>query len=253
MEGEIRWDAKKKYDQGNVAEEATETITPEWVLKLMKKYEGYDANQMIELKEIKATDLDLNQGRLSMPKHVDRCFLKDGELGTLAAVPKKGVNCLFIDTNGVKFNVELRDWANGLVLTKGWGSVINKNAFEVGQKYPLWCFRSRNDKLCFTLVKPNPVDPIEVLPNIDNKDAKKLSETEVEEVANKNDPESSFSFYAQEMVNHVSGTAAFNLAEVEKNLELVKEAAVLRDRMIELAEQAELNLLLAEELHEACK
>ncbi|KAL0740693.1 hypothetical protein Bca4012_082206 [Brassica carinata] len=227
MEGEIRWDAKKKYDQGNVAEEATETITPEWVLKLMKKYEGYDANQMMELKEIKATDLDLNQGRLSMPKHVDRCFLKDGELGTLAAVPKKGVNCLFIDTNGVEFNVELRDWANGLVLTKGWGKVINKKAFEVGQKYPLWCFRSRNDKLCFTLVKPNPVDPIEVLPNVDNKDA--------------------------EMVNHVSGTAAFKLAEVEKKLELVKEAAALRDRMIELAEQAELNLLLAEELHEACK
>ncbi|KAG2259552.1 hypothetical protein Bca52824_078846 [Brassica carinata] len=57
---------------------------------------------------------------------------------------------------------------------------------------------------------------------------------------------------SQEKVNHASGTAAFKLAEVEKNLESVKVAAADRDRMIKLAEQAELILLLAEELHEAC-
>ncbi|KAF8114281.1 hypothetical protein N665_0039s0045 [Sinapis alba] len=53
-------------------------------------------------------------------------------------------------------------------------------------------------------------------------------------------------------VNHASGTAAFKLAEIEKKLELVREAVEERDRMIELAEQAETILLLAEELHEAC-
>ncbi|KAJ0237350.1 Telomere repeat-binding factor 4 [Hirschfeldia incana] len=57
---------------------------------------------------------------------------------------------------------------------------------------------------------------------------------------------------SQEKVDHASGTSAFKLAEVENNLELVKEAVAVRDRMIELAEQAELILLLAEELHEAC-
>ncbi|KAG2308794.1 hypothetical protein Bca52824_028542 [Brassica carinata] len=162
--------------QGNVAEETTETITSERISKLMKKYKGYDAKEMMELKELKPTDLDTNQGRLSMPKHVDRCFLNDGELETLAAVPKKGVRSLFIDTNAEEYDLELRDWANGLVLTKGWGNVIHKKVFKVGEKYPLWCFRSRNknDKLCFTLVKPDQVDPIEALPNVDNKDAVSL-------------------------------------------------------------------------------
>ncbi|KAF3559108.1 hypothetical protein F2Q69_00017086 [Brassica cretica] len=170
--------------QGNVAEETTETTTtPEWVVKLMKKYEGYDANQIMEVKELKATDLDTNQGRLSLPKHVDRIFLSIGELGTLATAPKKGVSSLFIDTNGEEYDLELRDWANGLVLTKGWDNVIKKDVFEIGEKYPLWCFRSRNDKLCFTLVKPDE----EVLPNNDAK----LSDTEEEEVASKNEAESS--------------------------------------------------------------
>ncbi|KAF2569520.1 hypothetical protein F2Q68_00027795 [Brassica cretica] len=177
--------------QGNVAEETTETTTtPEWVVKLMEDFQGYDANQIMELKEVKATDLDKNQGRLSLPKHVDRNFLNIGELGTLAEVPKKGVNCFFIDTKGKVHAVELRDWANGLVLAKRWRKVIEEELYTIGQKYPLWCFRSRNDKLCFTLVKPDQVDPIEVLPNVDDKDAKR-SDTEEEEVANKNEAESS--------------------------------------------------------------
>ncbi|CAH8391037.1 unnamed protein product [Eruca vesicaria subsp. sativa] len=63
---------------------------------------------------------------------------------------------------------------------------------------------------------------------------------------------SSVSTVSQEKVNHASVTAAFKLAEVERLLELVKGAAKERDRMIELAERAEIILLLAEELHEAC-
>ena len=214
--------------QGNVAEETTETTTtPEWVVKLMKRYEGYDANQIMEVKELKATDLDPNQGRLSLPKHVDRNFLNIGEIGILATGPKKGVHCLFIVSEGNVHAVELRDWANGLVLAKGWRKVIDEEVFKIGEKYPLWSFRSRNneDKLCFTLVKPDQVDPIEVLPNVDDKDAvsllhesrklalicvscgvtvlsnvrslvlnddmQKLSDTEEEEVANKNEAESS--------------------------------------------------------------
>ncbi|KAF2618308.1 hypothetical protein F2Q68_00042231 [Brassica cretica] len=56
---------------------------------------------------------------------------------------------------------------------------------------------------------------------------------------------------SQRKVDQASGTAAFKLAEVEKNLELVKRAAEHKERMIKLAEQAEIILLLAEELHEA--
>ncbi|KAL0897199.1 hypothetical protein Bca101_081160 [Brassica carinata] len=190
MEGNIQWDEipRKKistvqrkervYGQGNVAEEETEvngqgnvaeedTTTPKWVLEQMEKYEGYDANEIMEVKELKAR--------------------------TLAAGPKKGVNCLFIDTKGKHHDLELKDWANGLVLTKGWGNVIKKEAFEIAEKYPLWSFRSRNndDKLCFTLVKPDQVDPIEALPNVDNEEDAKLSDKEKEEVANKNDTEAS--------------------------------------------------------------
>ncbi|CAF1865519.1 B3 domain-containing protein At2g31420 [Brassica napus] len=201
--GKTRSMLKRKtrdYDdgQGNVAEETTETTTttPKWLLEKMEDFQGYDANQIMELKEVKATDLDKNQGRLSLPKHVDRNFLSAAELGTLAEVPKKGVNCLFIDTNGKGHAVELRDWANGLVLTKGWGKVIEEKLYTIGQKYPLWCFRSRNnsDKLCFTLVKPDQ----DVLPNVDNEDAK-LSDTEEEEVANTNEAESS-------LVDHPAGS-----------------------------------------------
>ena len=177
--GKTRSILKRKtrdYDdgQGNVAEETTETTTttPKWLLEKMEDFQGYDANQIMELKEVKATDLDKNQGRLSLPKHVDRNFLSAAELGTLATVSKKGVSSLFIDTNGKGHAVELRDWANGLVLTKGWGKVIEEKLYTIGQKYPLWCFRSRNnsDKLCFTLVKPDQ----DVLPNVDNEDAVRL-------------------------------------------------------------------------------
>ncbi|CAN7096301.1 unnamed protein product, partial [Brassica rapa subsp. narinosa] len=58
---------------------------------------------------------------------------------------------------------------------------------------------------------------------------------------------------SQKEVDQASGTAAFKFAEVEKNLELVKRAAEHKERMIKLAEQADIILLLAEELHEACK
>lgn len=58
---------------------------------------------------------------------------------------------------------------------------------------------------------------------------------------------------SQGKVNHASGTAAFKLVEVEKKLEMVKAAAAEIDKMIQLTEKAETILLLAEELHEACK
>lgn len=58
---------------------------------------------------------------------------------------------------------------------------------------------------------------------------------------------------SQGKVSHASGTAAFKLVEVEKKLELVKAAAAEIDKMIQLTEKAETILLLAEELHEACK
>ncbi|KAG5387025.1 hypothetical protein IGI04_038495 [Brassica rapa subsp. trilocularis] len=57
---------------------------------------------------------------------------------------------------------------------------------------------------------------------------------------------------SQKEVDQASGTAAFKFAEVEKNSELVKRAAEHKERMIKLAEQADIILLLAEELHEAC-
>ncbi|CAN7035248.1 unnamed protein product [Brassica rapa subsp. trilocularis] len=58
---------------------------------------------------------------------------------------------------------------------------------------------------------------------------------------------------SQEKVDHAAGTAAFKFVEVDEKLELLNAAVEERDRMIELAEQAELILLLAEELHKECK
>ncbi|XP_009110403.1 telomere repeat-binding factor 4 isoform X1 [Brassica rapa] len=57
---------------------------------------------------------------------------------------------------------------------------------------------------------------------------------------------------SQEKVDHAAGTAAFKFVEVDEKLELLNAAVEERDRMIELAEQAELILLLAEELHKEC-
>ncbi|CAH8388878.1 unnamed protein product [Eruca vesicaria subsp. sativa] len=57
---------------------------------------------------------------------------------------------------------------------------------------------------------------------------------------------------SQEKFDHAAGTAAFKFVEVDEKLELLNGAVEERDRMIELAEQAELILLLAEELHKEC-
>ncbi|KAJ0247894.1 Telomere repeat-binding factor 4 [Hirschfeldia incana] len=57
---------------------------------------------------------------------------------------------------------------------------------------------------------------------------------------------------SQEKFDHAAGTAAFKFVEVDEKLELLNAAVEERDRMIELAEQAELILLLAEELHKEC-
>lgn len=58
---------------------------------------------------------------------------------------------------------------------------------------------------------------------------------------------------SQEKFDHAAGTAAFKFVEVDEKLEMLNAAVEERDRMIELAEQAELILLLAEELHKECK
>lgn len=57
---------------------------------------------------------------------------------------------------------------------------------------------------------------------------------------------------SQEKFDHAAGTAAFKFVEVDEKLETLNAAVEERDRMIELAEQAELILLLAEELHKEC-
>lgn len=58
---------------------------------------------------------------------------------------------------------------------------------------------------------------------------------------------------SQEKIALASGTAAFKLYELDGKLEVLGGAVDDRARMTELAERAEIMLLLAEELHERCK
>ncbi|VVA91661.1 unnamed protein product [Arabis nemorensis] len=55
-----------------------------------------------------------------------------------------------------------------------------------------------------------------------------------------------------ERVSEASVTAAYKLVEVENKLDVVKGAVEEIDRMTKLADQADLILLLAKELHEEC-
>ncbi|CAN6879624.1 unnamed protein product [Brassica oleracea] len=57
---------------------------------------------------------------------------------------------------------------------------------------------------------------------------------------------------SQEKIALASGTAAFKLYELDGKLEVLSGAVDDRARMTELAERAEIMLLLAEELHERC-
>ncbi|WZZ57860.1 hypothetical protein YC2023_057967 [Brassica napus] len=57
---------------------------------------------------------------------------------------------------------------------------------------------------------------------------------------------------SQEKIALASGTAAFKLYELDGKLEVLGGAVDDRARMTELAERAEIMLLLAEELHERC-
>ncbi|XP_018445003.2 telomere repeat-binding factor 4 isoform X2 [Raphanus sativus] len=57
---------------------------------------------------------------------------------------------------------------------------------------------------------------------------------------------------SQEKIDLASGTAAYKLYEVDGKLEALSGVVDERERMTELSEQAEIMLLLAEELHERC-
>ncbi|CAH8381172.1 unnamed protein product [Eruca vesicaria subsp. sativa] len=57
---------------------------------------------------------------------------------------------------------------------------------------------------------------------------------------------------SQEKIDLASGTAAFKFYEVDDKLEVLSKGVDDKERMIELAERAEIILLLAEELHERC-
>ncbi|CAA7023462.1 unnamed protein product [Microthlaspi erraticum] len=129
---------------------------PLWLLKKMAELHGVEPVLIVKDKVLKETDLAPSQGRLFLPPSqvLTKSFLNGVELAILDSHPVVGVGAAFIGINSQRFNLELRKWVNGLVLTIGWKQVIASKLYKVGDKYPLWCFRLRNEdnKLCFALV-----------------------------------------------------------------------------------------------------
>ncbi|VVB07505.1 unnamed protein product [Arabis nemorensis] len=134
---------------------------PYWLVEAMKKYNGYDAKLVIKEKELFPSDLTKRQARLLFPPNQVVCsdYLTEEEIRTLESNPqdkhrKQGVSVVFLDSEKEKHNVELKKWKKNLVLAKGWINVINTDLFKVREKFPLWCFRSKqeNGKLYFALV-----------------------------------------------------------------------------------------------------
>ncbi|KAI6683403.1 hypothetical protein NL676_029316 [Syzygium grande] len=124
----------------------------------MLEMRGRDAMLVLE-KRLRATDLDPNQGRLSIPKLQIRAnFLSSEEIRTLDN--KEVITVSLIEPClEVRHGLQLKKWnyqggAFSYVLTKQWNAVVRRferNGLEESSLVQLWSFRVDGD-LCFCLV-----------------------------------------------------------------------------------------------------
>ncbi|XP_010513162.1 PREDICTED: B3 domain-containing protein At2g31420-like [Camelina sativa] len=167
-------------DDFPIPKNINDSSTPEWLVKVMEEWEGYDPKLIIKRK-VQKTDLDKSQSCLSM--HATQLetldFLTEEETDTLEkhwnlTQKRKGKHWKKLKTDddqeeGLKvdlvdhelnnYKVDLRKWSgnNGkwkYVLTNGWNNVIDSEMFEANDDIQVWSFRYEQGKLCLALSPP---------------------------------------------------------------------------------------------------
>lgn len=100
------------------------------------------------------TDLDPNEGRLSVPhRQVQNQFLESSELEQLDSTPG-GIPATLVEPCLQECKMSLRNWKSNKMyaLVSGWNEVCSRNALGPGMAVQLWSFRRHSD-LCFALIR----------------------------------------------------------------------------------------------------
>ncbi|KAL9842634.1 B3 domain-containing protein [Arabidopsis thaliana] len=118
--------------------ETCNSSIPDWLVKVMRKENGYDPKLIIKRRVLCTTDLRKNQGCLSM--HLSKLeksdFLTEDETRFLdedfLKAKRDGLKVFLVDPESDKHVVYLKKW-NGntvwkYVLSHGWNNVIDKKS-----------------------------------------------------------------------------------------------------------------------------
>ncbi|XP_038876237.1 putative B3 domain-containing protein At3g24850 [Benincasa hispida] len=127
---------------------------------------GYGINLVIQ-KQLQDTDLNKNQGRLSLPaEKLLFDFTTEDEkilLSQRENKKKKGMNVLIMDDVLEERRICLKMWKIGsgdvYCLMTQWNSFVEETGLKSGEHIQIWCFRKDDEfeasRLCFAMVKLN--------------------------------------------------------------------------------------------------
>ncbi|XP_038874962.1 putative B3 domain-containing protein At5g35780 [Benincasa hispida] len=130
------------------------------------KMGGYEINLVIQ-KQLQDTDLNKNQGRLSLPtEKLLFDFATEEEKKLLSQrenKKKKGMNVLIMDNVSEERRICLKKWKIGsgdvYCLMTQWNAFAEETGLKSGQHIQIWCFRRDDEfeasRLCFGMVKLN--------------------------------------------------------------------------------------------------
>ncbi|XP_038874960.1 B3 domain-containing protein At2g31420-like [Benincasa hispida] len=128
------------------------------------KMGGYGINLVIQ-KQLQDTDLNKNQGRLSLPaEKLLFDFATEEEKKLLSQrenKKKKGMNVLIMDNVSEERSICLKKWKIGsgdvYCLMTQWNAFAEEKGLKSGQHIQIWCFRRDDEfeasRLCFVMVK----------------------------------------------------------------------------------------------------
>ncbi|KAL0723896.1 hypothetical protein Bca4012_038495 [Brassica carinata] len=142
----------------------TKSKMPYWLDQFMRDNIGVGPKMIIE-KSLTATDLNTNNGRLSMPSSqiVDKDFMTKEEK-TIIELRGEGLDATIVDCKLRRWEVDLRIWdvSNPPVynLVTGWNQVVEDVELQEKDNIRLWSFHS-DGKLFFALIllPPSTVTP----------------------------------------------------------------------------------------------
>lgn len=164
--------AIKKQRRKKKVEQSEYPSIPEMPTTMRDRIEemgGYEINLVIQ-KQLTDTDLNKNEGRLSMPKKkLAFDFTTEEERNLLSQQEnknKKGINVMIMNNMVEDIrSICLKKWkigsGNGDVycLMTQWNAFVEETGLKSGQHIQLWCFRKDYEfeppRLCFAVVRLN--------------------------------------------------------------------------------------------------